>query len=422
MKLSLKAVNGKLRLLAQRVGQGLKFVLDCCCDEPQTDSFVVGYNCCEGWGSIPRIAIRLDIARQLESGCQWEWALMVRLNGGESCYRLTPFQVISREQTAGMIVVENRNQVECVPNSRTYPGVRCGTETCPPCPANCCFIHIYPKDCPDFHRVPDENPKNNICCSWGRDYTIRIRYNTRLVEEFYGLTGGFVNRNIYQWAGDETTRRLVCNENAGPTPDDIRCIEAQHYRRVESTLNPEANFEDRINRCITPAYPVRQTAPIYGPNNTIEWPSVTVFPARPGRRRSVNENGTIFIAIGFDSGESPFEDGPVCEELDNFVSVQQTTADRDTWIETIYTTTFRYGISCLQGSSYFDQMEEVVSRPDNTLLSRRTFRHEASFLVTVNSSTFCPPTVCEGYAQTGNVIVFPGWPPPQPIQGALNLL
>jgi hypothetical protein len=427
MKLSLKSINGKLRILAQRIGQGLKFVAECCCYANQNNLFVIGYNCCEGWGSIPRIAVRADIASQLERECQWEWALMVRVGGSESCFRLTPFQVVPREETAGLVIVENISQIECVPNNRSYPGIRCGTQTCPICPANCCFTHIYPKECPDFHRVPQENPKSNICCSWGRDYTIIISYQTRLLEEFYSLTGTPSSRSFTQRSGREVMRRLVCGENAEGTPDDIRCIEAQHYLRndFESFLDPNLNTsgEDRTDRCITlAAYPVKQTPIIYGPGNTPIWPSVIIFPSRPGFRRILNENGTTFTSIVFGEGDSPLMDGPVCQDLDNFVSTEQTTADRDIWIETRYRTTFRYGLVCLQGSIFFDQVEEVVEMPSNILLSRRTFRHEAAFSVRVNSSTHCPPTVCDGYAQTGNVITLPGWPPPQPIQGALSLL
>lgn len=349
---------------------------------------------------------------------------MVRVGGSESCFRLTPFQVVPREETAGLVIVESISQIECVPNNRSYPGIRCGTQTCPICPTNCCFTHIYPKECPDFHRVPQENPKSNICCSWGRDYTIIISYQTRLLEEAFGYLGQPTSRRLEEYSGREVMRRLVCGENAEATPDDIRCIEAQHYRRndFESFVDPNLNtsFEDRTDRCLTQAYPVKQTPIVYGPGNTIVWPSVIVFPSRPGFKRLQNENGTVFTEIAFDASGAPGFD-PLCRELDNFVSTQQLTGDRDVEMEAIVRTTFRYGLVCLQGNILFDQVQEIVQRSTNILLARYTFRHEASFSVRVNSSTHCPPNVCDGYAQTGNVISLPGLPP-QPIQGALSLL
>lgn len=419
MKLSLKSVNGKLRLLAQRVGRGLKFVLDCCCET--TESFVIGYNCCEGWGSVPRIAIRLDIARQLESECRWDWALMVRVRGNESCYRLTPFQIVSQDEIAGLAVIDNRNQIECVPNSRTYPGVQCGTQSCPPCPTNCCFVHVYPKDCPDFHGRLNQNPKGNICCSWGRDYTITVQYNTRLVEEYYDVFGVLYTKNIVRFNGRDVVRNRVCDPqgNQGGTPT---CLEGNHYKSQEfMTAREGTTFEEfRLDRCITLGYPDRFSTPVPGPTVPPAWPSVMIFPCRPSRTLLRNPDGSAFVDIKLDDDCSAID--RVCEDLENFVSTMKYTADRDQGIDETYTTTFRYGLGCLQGSVYFDQISETVSRPDNKLLARRFFRHEASFSVVVNSSTFCPPSICDGYAQTGNMVTLPGLPVPQPIQGALNLL
>lgn len=431
MKLSLKAVNGKLRFLAQRVGQGLKHVLDCCCVTPQQNLYVVGYNCCEGWESVPRIAVKLDIVRQLESQCSWEYALIVRLAGNESCFQLValfgntiPYYVFSTREAAvaaGLTIVEDRNLIQCVTNNRENPQVRCGTQSCPECPRNCCFVHIYPKECPDFHRLPTDKPKENLCCSWGRDYTITINYNTRLVEEYYNLIGELYVKNVVTYSGSEVVRRIMCDANDPDVPGGIECLSASHYKSQEFTTRDGTTFsEERLNRCITPAYPVRQSAPIYGPGDTVVWPSVTVFPARPGRTVGINPDGSSYTTITFDGGDLNV-DGPVCNDLDEFVSSLIYAVDRNDTTEERFTTTFRYGLTCLQGSSLFDQTREVISRPDNTLYARVRFVHRASFSVAINSNTFCPRTVCDGYAQTGNIVSLSGLPP-QPIQGALNLL
>jgi len=458
MKLSLKSINGKLRILAQRIEQGLKFVADCCCitqPPPPSDRYVIFGDCC-GLSEAPAIAVKVSLVIEFVNQCSNNIGfVVVRLPGQDRCYsaRWPPDQLTLSLETVlslGIQPLDTTQQVQCVETRIENPPFQCRTTSCPECPRDCCLALVYgTRQCPDIQSSgwfnPASDPSDLICCSYGRQCLATWRHTYRTQERSYGScspeSGGcfgnrILNESLTQYADEEVRRFVRCNAD-GTSPGDygVECISHNHYaRELSRSLDPcsgsvtginDREFE-RWSRC------VENTDPgvlIRGP-----LPPSIFFPARARRvvvNRSLCDGGGTAEYI---EEETRFnQDLPsVCEDVENEVVIRQTEIDRDCSVyqREITTTTFRYGVSCLQGSYYFEQSTEVRAYgfgcpPDGSLLYTRDIRRSASYFINVEATEYCDPTLCDQYRRrfgaSAPITRVDNFNAP-PVQGALSLL
>lgn len=451
MKLSLKAVNGKLRFLAQRVGQGLKHVLDCCCETqppPPSDRYVIFGDCC-GLPS-PLIAVKVSLVVEFANECSNNIGfVVVRVIGQERCYSAfwpptSPTLSLETVRSMNIQPFDTRNQIQCVETKTTNPPFQCRTESCPECPRDCCIAIVYgTRQCPDIQDRswfnPASDPSDLFCCSYGRQCTSTWRHNYRLEEKTYTYCATdsgdcFGNRlldeSLTQYSDEEVRRFTRCLENGTSPEFGSECISHNHYaRQYARSLDPctgsvtgvsDRQFQ-RWNTCVD--------GPSVGP-----LPPEEFFPARPRRTFDIGPfcNGEDPIETFDEVGNFNRNDPPVCQDVDNNVTIKRRGSDRDcsTYSQETTTTTIRYDVNCLRGSYYFDQFTEVrgygmTCPPDGSLLYTRRITRSASYFITIDATEYCDPTLCDQYRRRPNAMmpftrqdVFNS----QPIQGALNLL
>lgn len=143
MKLSLKNVEGRLKLLVKNTLGKLKLVMDCCC---VGDDLVEPYSeCCDGG-----LTVYVPQAMIQGLGCPSE--VVIKLLG--SCFRRTTMEPIRRAVAIqlGYRVIDGTVTIECANT--------CQTEPCPVCPDNCCIIRHIPATC-------EETNGQLICCNRG---------------------------------------------------------------------------------------------------------------------------------------------------------------------------------------------------------------------------------------------------------------
>lgn len=411
----------------------------CCC--PETERYLRLFNCCDLQTykviSVTAYNVVVDRCPLNDRG----FDLILRVQGDPACYRVDLFS-ISREQaeTAGLGIIDDPEQVRCVPTSTAFPSFRCYTETCPPCTTDCCLLGLYRKNCPEL--IADATLKANVCCNYGRQATRIESYESRTTEEGYTFLnsdgfdawcpGGcfsemFTYRRQSQEAGRQTVRYTRCDATGNPV-NLVECLDGQHYR-ASSGIRRRWAFRDprptdtnclQYDDIIDPQPVEENFRGCIGMSNEPPILAPPTFPPRLRYTTAPGPGGTICRTIG--------EFGTLlCQDLSNHRSscvVLETGGYRE--IETT-TTTYRFNVSCYQGSSYLEQLIErraygAECPVDGSLVARRTIMRRASYSIQTNSRSLCPSNACDGFQREGDVTTGFGLPiAPLPIEGALGL-
>jgi hypothetical protein len=428
MKLSLKNVRGRLRLVVKSVGDKLRFIKECCCQESQLNNYAIFYNCCRTDNT--RIAIKVSLAIEFYNQCSNNIGfVVVKIPGQEKCYSsnwpLRFIATLEQAQSAGLQIFDTRQQVECVETKTSSPSLKCRTETCPTCPNDCCIAIVYPRNCPDIQSGevfnPLIDPSNYFCCSYGRQCLANWTHSFRKETKSYGAC--FIDSNTcfgnrLQEEGlteyyDEETRRLTrCFEDGSRPEFGTECVFHNHYARQyenfydvctgASTHASDFEFQ-RWPGCI----PDGNRSSL--PNGPL--PPPIIFPVRPVARPVAtlsycdnNDN----IRIPEERIEGTSED-PICENIENETIVYRKSYDRDCQVyeQIKATTTFRYEANCLRGSYYFDQSIECRAYgfqcpPDGSLLWTEKTRRSSSYVISIELGTLCDPNLCNQYHRGQN--------------------
>lgn len=472
MKLSLKAVNGKLRLLAQRVGQGLKFVLDCCCETQGEPDLHLFYECCD---PVPRFAITNQAYNALTSRCPQvdpPQFMLVKFRGAEDniCYREGDLGNgrISREEAVrlGYTIYETPATFDCSRGDGTRDN-RCGWSGCRQCyPNQCCLTQLYDKECSLSLLIPNSVPKKNVCCNYGRVLRRRASYS-QTIQHFrrtflnQGVSDSFCAAGCYAPLNrDREYEQLVyniedeftkCFDNGDPVGSDgswlQRNLRNDRYYRVER-IRTVYGFDGDPNlpTCLSSRDEVLSDLTINDnnvPNNN------TIFPFFwPNRLQRISsqplpprDNCFGFWFLPFypailDTPNTYFPFGEAQIQCDDvYGHVYECIIAYGTYRLKIITDRYTHSASCNQGQYSLAYAVEVYSHrpqgwpeneplcpPENTLLERFRIDVSCTYFIETLSRTNCDPQTCNGYAKTGNMTPVPFPLLPQPIQGALNLL
>lgn len=449
MKLSLKNVNGKLRLVVKSVGDVLKFVKDCCCKNPLLDNYVLFNDCC-GNSDTPPIAVKVSLVIEFSNQCSNGLSfVVVRIPGQEKCYSASwpptyPTVSLSVVQAAGLQIFDNNQQIRCVDTQRTSPPNKCNTETCPECPDNCCIAVTYsPRNCPDVQQggwfdPPVSDPANFFCCSYGRQCTARYLHNFRIeIKRFsYCATGDTCLGNrlqqitLQEQFNDETYKYTRCRADGTRPEFPVECLSHNNYQRY---------YFQNLNSCTGQTIDIgdQQFFPGCSRDDPLNvgnfpFPPRSLFPYRPrvlqqidrfcGNDRQINVYEERFQSDSSDS---------VCENVENETNVVHLVYERDCSIyeRTTITTTIRYEVSCNRGSYFFDQRFEsraygMGCPPDGALTGTTRITRNSSYSIDINATELCDPSLCDQYRRrtAGSPILPQNFFANQTSQGALSLL
>jgi hypothetical protein len=415
----------------------------CCCTRP--DLYQVFVDCCDG---IPRFAVSQTALNAIRARCGplATLGLIVRLDGARTCYRDQGITMLTKEQViaAGYEAIENDRRLTCVETSSAYPPSRCYTQSCPYCTSECCLTGLYRKQCPIL--MPDSLPKNNVCCSYGRQATRTEKYSTRYEAiEFTSLfTGGddpfcqppnhcyselFSQRQIRTSSGEQVVRFTQCDAVGTPARPRVECIRAQHYASEQSVRRRWAFNEPKETdtNCLqyedipTNLQEERSQACI-GVTDDTAILAISTFPNRPLRIVNTNPDGSQCIEI-IESGG--YGEGSVCENLVDFRTVCYGT-NAGFPVKTSITN-FSMSVGCSQGSYSFHQVtdwraDDTFACPEpGSLIRREIISHTASYSIAINAREGCAPTVCDKYARNGTISGSNDGTT-LPLRGALELL
>lgn len=435
MKLSLKAVNGKLRFLAQRVGQGLKHVLDCCCETPE-DTVFIFKECCD---ETPGFAISKAAYDQLTAnGCFTRETSgrpnLLRRTGSNICYKdasdilnpLTKSQAIA----AGYEIIDDIANLVCV-NPTSNSSLRCFAEEqdCRECPTQCCIVTLFRKNCPDV-TITETLPKANICCNLGRQARRVYRESLRYQETEYTYLNGsefpdpwcpitgclqelFLRTYSTQTNLEDVSIYTRCP--TGTTGTSAECVTRNYYEKSDGVSRRWAFREPRTTDTNCLQYEDVPFNEEYRNNDC--GPAGNIYGNFPPRiRRSPRPRPECDVYNWIDGN-------PICQDIDNTC----TYVDLQNGMTTKTRTVFEYEVGCFQGSARYRVEYEVRTNNGfaspclpNKFLFKSTLERTWSYSILTTRRDNCPSNACSGYEQTG--LIASSFEGPQPIQGALNLL
>jgi hypothetical protein len=476
MKLSLKSINGKLRILAQRIEQGLKFVADCCCINQGEPNLILFLECCD---SVPRFAVTRQAYDILVQRCPRTvdlplyQPLIVKINNAENeaCYREGDItQQITREEAVrlGYTIYDNPDSFRCSRGDNA-PSRLCGWSECRECyPNQCCLTELYDKECSYSFLVPNSTPKKNICCNYGRKLRRRATYTQTIQRSRWtflnnSVQSSFCNVGCYSPLPRERFfEQLSYNiEDEFTKCDDLgqplggvdswnqTNIRNDRSYRIEDIFT-RYGFDGDVNlpTCMSSRDEVRASLQI---NDNDIRDNNRIFPFFwPGRTQRVQSQalpprdncfGFWFLTPFTQDGSIitsgayiPY--GPTQLQCDDvFGHVYECVIAYGAYRLRIITDRYQYGTACDRGQYILSQTIEVIANrpqgwPENeplcpaqgTLLERIRVDVSCTYFIESVSRSWCNPRTCDGYARTGTISPIPFPIIPQPIQGALSLL
>lgn len=423
------AIDGKVRTAQRRLVTDTLGARCCCAD---TGIVYVFVECCD---RLPRFVLTKPAYEALLARCAFtagQLAPMVRRPGSNVCYSYDgAYRTLTREQAValGYEVIEDSTPLVCVDTTRDdRVANRCNASPrdCRPCPRQCCLVRVWRKNCPDPSRV-EVLPKANVCCNYGRVARRTRTYSRRYERDDYTFLnasgsadpfcppGCYVDllaqRTGWQENGREVARFTACDADLNaPANGGFECIEATHYQRQYGFRRrwPFADFRTGDANCLAfediGQYDTEQRSQDCTDTSLVP----ATFPARIRRTLQRNLDGSVCNVLGPTGDE-------FCD--DSYQGRCSYVNERGEVITS--TTTYRYSVSCRQGSFYLLQETEVrhgdnvdPSCPElvGALIRTERYQEEATFSILTERADGCPTNVCDGYAKDGTVSTFPVLP------------
>lgn len=464
MKLSLKAVNGKLRFLAQRVGQGLKHVLDCCCETQGEPYLILFFECCD---EIPRFAITQQVYDELTRRCPQVdpgQFMLVKFRGSENetCYVEGDSFTgrILREEAVrlGYTIYETADIFDCSRGDGATPN-RCGWSECPLCyPNQCCLTELYNRDCTFWALNVNSDPTKNVCCNYGRKIRRTARYSetcqrTRWTFLNNAVQDSFCNIGCYA----PLPRERAYSQVVWETEDEFeKCNdngESQYVRTNLSRLRQQRDQrfftkygfdgDPRLSTCLSSLEEELANLNIIDDDVPLDF-LARILPSRwPQRLARVTPGqgcqGHWFFGPGCggfasEGARLPNERAETqCEDV--YGHVFRCTLPQTGYRFEVSTERYTHSMSCNSGQYDLFQIYSLYSTrplgwpeneplcpPENTLLERVIVTVSCTYFIETLSRTYCDPRACDEYRRTGTIspITAPAIPPST--VGALTLL